>query len=181
MVCTYQDYKGSISEITIEECMELHQMIQDEIRDDEDAEEIYADLLEKALDYIPYRVRWTYKDREWRNRYDESRTMCHDSLIAHFNIDLNTIDYLLLHQANKFIDEKIRRSLKLPPEKVPYCMQDFGNVTNASIPLVMVTRIADALQSQSNHCLACGFGVGLAWGSVEFYVENAVISKLVEV
>ena len=102
-------------------------------------------------------------------------------LIAHYAIDLETVDYLLLHQANKFIDEKIRRSLKLPPEKVPYCMQDFGNVTNASIPLLMVTGIADALRTQSNHCLACGFGVGLAWGSVDFYVENAVISKLVEV
>ena len=102
-------------------------------------------------------------------------------LIAHFSIDLDTVDYLLLHQANKFIDEKIRRSLRLSPEKVPYCMLDFGNVTNASIPLVMVTKIADSLQSKSNHCLACGFGVGLAWGSVEFYIENAKISELVEV
>ena len=86
MVYTYQDYKGRVNEITVEECMELHQMIKSEINDDEEAEEIYADLLEKALDYIPYRVRWTYKDREWRNRYDESRTMCHDSLITHFNM-----------------------------------------------------------------------------------------------
>ena len=86
MVYTYQDYKGRVNEITIEECMELHQMIKSEIRDDEEAEEIYADLLEKALDYIPYRVLWTYKDREWRNRYDESRTMCHDSMITHFNM-----------------------------------------------------------------------------------------------
>ena len=101
-------------------------------------------------------------------------------LISHFSIDLDTVDYLLLHQANKFIDEKIRRSLKLPPEKVPYCMQDFGNVTNASIPLVMVTRIPEPLSSKSNRCLACGFGVGLAWASVEFTVENCVCSKLVE-
>ena len=86
MVYTYQDYKGRVNDITIEECMELHQMIKSEINDDKEAEEIYADLLEKALDYIPYRVRWTYKDREWRNRYDESRTMCHDSMITHFNM-----------------------------------------------------------------------------------------------
>ena len=102
-------------------------------------------------------------------------------LVEHFNIDLGTIDYLLLHQANKFIDEKIRRSLKLTPDKVPYCMQDFGNVTNASIPLVMVTQIAETLRTKSNHCLACGFGVGLAWGSAEFYIDNAKISELVEV
>ena len=101
-------------------------------------------------------------------------------LVAHYNIDLASVDYLLLHQANKFIDEKIRRSLKLPPEKVPYCMQDFGNVTNASIPLVMVTKLGDALRNGTRHCLACGFGVGLAWGSVEFCIENAVVSELLE-
>ena len=101
-------------------------------------------------------------------------------LVAHYNINLDTIDYLLLHQANKFIDEKIRRSLKLPPEKVPYCIQDFGNVTNASIPLVMVTRIAKELSNDCRHCLACGFGVGLAWASMEFHTENIMVSKLVE-
>ena len=101
-------------------------------------------------------------------------------LVSHYGIDLATVDYLLLHQANKFIDEKIRRSLKLPPEKVPYCMQDFGNVTNASIPLVMVTQLGDALRSGSKHCLACGFGVGLAWASVEFHIENVIVSDLME-
>ena len=103
------------------------------------------------------------------------------TLVSSFDIDLASVDFLLLHQANKFIDEKIRRSMKLPPEKVPYCMQDFGNVTNASIPLVMATQIADALRSRTNHCLACGFGVGLAWASMEFHAENIVVSTLEEV
>ena len=101
-------------------------------------------------------------------------------LIAGFNIDVNSVDYLLLHQANKFIDEKIRRSLKLPPEKVPYCIADFGNVTNASIPLVIVTRLQRALKAKTNHCLACGFGVGLAWASMEFWTDDVKCSELVE-
>lgn len=101
-------------------------------------------------------------------------------LIAAFNIDLDSVDYLLLHQANKFIDEKIRRSLKLPPGKVPYCIEDFGNVTNASIPLVMVTRLSEQLHTKSSHCLACGFGVGLAWASMEFWANQVHCSELVE-
>jgi len=101
-------------------------------------------------------------------------------LIATYNIDLNTVDYLLLHQANRFIDDKIRRAIKMPPEKVPYCIRDFGNVTNASIGLVMVTQIAEQLRGRKLHCLACGFGVGLAWASMEFSVGNIVVSDLVE-
>lgn len=90
-------------------------------------------------------------------------------LIATFGIDIASIDYLFLHQANKFIDEKIRKALKVPAEKVPYCIEDFGNVTSASIPLTMVSRVAEALAGQPKHCLACGFGVGLAWASMEFW------------
>lgn len=90
-------------------------------------------------------------------------------LIATFGIDIASIDYLFLHQANKFIDEKIRKALKVPAEKVPYCIEDFGNVTSASIPLTMVSRVAEALAGQPKHCIACGFGVGLAWASMEFW------------
>lgn len=101
-------------------------------------------------------------------------------LIATFNVDIDSIDYLFLHQANKFIDEKIRKSIKVPPEKVPYCIQDFGNVTSASIPLTMVTQTASALQSGEKHCIACGFGVGLAWSSMEFVIAYAKVSGLIQ-
>lgn len=101
-------------------------------------------------------------------------------MISEFVIDTDAIDYLLLHQANKFIDEKIRKSLKIPSEKVPYCLNDFGNVTSASIPLTMVTRCAEAIESKECHMLACGFGVGLAWACMEFKTKNIKVSNLVE-
>ncbi|WP_273161301.1 ketoacyl-ACP synthase III [Bacteroides fluxus] len=101
-------------------------------------------------------------------------------LIEQFRIDVDEVDWLYLHQANKFIDEKIRKSVKMPAGKVPYCLEEFGNVTSASIPLAMVTRTAEALRVKENHCLACGFGVGLAWASMEFSVGNIVVSELVE-
>lgn len=101
-------------------------------------------------------------------------------LITVFDINLDDIDYLFLHQANKYIDEKIRKLLKMPSEKVPYCIQDFGNVTSASIPLTMVTQTQKALGEKSNHCIACGFGVGLAWASMEFYTEKMIVSDLIE-
>lgn len=100
-------------------------------------------------------------------------------LINTFNIDIDSINYLYLHQANKFIDEKIRKSIKVPAEKVPYCIEDFGNVTSASIPLTMVTRSAEALSGTPKHCIACGFGVGLAWASMEFWCGGVCCSPLV--
>lgn len=101
-------------------------------------------------------------------------------MIAEFSIDVNEIDYLLLHQANKFIDEKIRKSVKVEASKVPYCLEDFGNVTSASIPLTMVTRCSDGLTTRSCHCLACGFGVGLAWATMQFHTSSLIISEIIE-
>ena len=100
-------------------------------------------------------------------------------LISAFSIDVDSVDLLLLHQANKFIDEKIRKAVKIPPEKTPYCLEEYGNVTSASIPLTMVTRCAEQLSGSDKHCVACGFGVGLAWASMEFYAGDVKVSDLV--
>lgn len=100
-------------------------------------------------------------------------------LIGTFNIDVETVDLLLLHQANKFIDEKIRKAVGIPAEKTPYCLEEYGNVTSASIPLTMVTRCGEKLSGDEQHCIACGFGVGLAWASMEFYAGGVKISDLV--
>ena len=100
-------------------------------------------------------------------------------LISTFDIDVETVDLLLLHQANKFIDEKIRKAVKMPPEKTPYCLEEYGNVTSASIPLTMVSRCREQLSARDNHCVACGFGVGLAWASMEFHAGDLKISDVV--
>lgn len=102
------------------------------------------------------------------------------AFISSYDIKPEDIDYLLLHQANKFIDEKIRKSVGFPAEKVPYSLDEFGNVTSASIPLVMTTRCEETLSSGRRHLLACGFGVGLAWGTMDFVTENVCIADLIE-
>lgn len=100
------------------------------------------------------------------------------NLKDHFEIDMENIDFLFLHQANKYIDERIRKKMGLPEEKVPYCLENFGNTNCASIPLAMAVCSADELMNKKNDCLACGFGVGLAWGSMHFIADHL---KAVEV
>lgn len=92
--------------------------------------------------------------------------------VEHFEIDTDKVDYLFLHQANKFIDDRIRKKLKMPEEKVPFCLQDYGNTHSASIPLAMVVCKAKELQNGSFDCLGCGFGVGLAWGNIHYTVDK---------
>ena len=102
------------------------------------------------------------------------------ALCEQFGIDMNVIDLFTFHQANLFMNEKIRAKLKIEPEKVPYSMQEYGNTSCASIPLTMVTRRLEMLQSQKVNHIACGFGVGLSWGAVHFSTDHIVIPQLIE-
>lgn len=101
-----------------------------------------------------------------------------NNLIAEFDIAPESIDYLLLHQANKFLCEKIRKRMKFPETKVPYNIDRFGNTSGASIPLLMVTELSEELKSKTLHLLASGFGVGLSLGSVRFTTRNIVCPNL---
>ncbi len=95
-------------------------------------------------------------------------------------VDLAKVDYILLHQANLFMNEKIRKKLKLTPEQVPYSLKDFGNTSCASIPLTMVTQCKEKLESEKVKSIGCGFGIGLSWGSVLFDTDHIVVPDLIE-
>jgi len=94
----------------------------------------------------------------------------------------NDIDYYLIHQANKMIVDRLVKKLKLPIEKVPYNLEEFGNTGGASIPGLMVTRLREQLQQDQSHRLLCSsFGLGLSWGTMLLNVKNVVIPELVEI
>ncbi len=100
--------------------------------------------------------------------------------LEHFSMDKEKIDYFVFHQANLFLNEKIRKKLQLPVEKVPYSLKNFGNTSSATIPLTMVTEMKYLLEKEKLSIMGCGFGVGLSWGTVLFETDRIVVSDLVE-
>lgn len=78
------------------------------------------------------------------------------------------VDYLLLHQANKRIIEKISKKLKVPREKFLTNMEYNGNTSGASIPLLLDESVEKGIiQLGSNQKIVLtGYGGGLTWGSI---------------
>ena len=102
-------------------------------------------------------------------------------LCDHFEIKIDDIDYLLLHQANQYIDDKIRKKLKFPEEKTPYCLHKFGNTSSGTIPMTMVTEIREQLETKRNKLLMSGFGAGLSWAAVYIETEPFKVLPLIEI
>lgn len=101
-----------------------------------------------------------------------------NALIDKFEIDRNSIDYAIFHQANKMMNEKIRTKLGFTEDQVPYSINDFGNTSSASIPLTMNLKLKDKLRNLDKKLIACGFGVGLSWASVYFESKNIQCSEI---
>jgi 3-oxoacyl-[acyl-carrier-protein] synthase-3 len=103
-----------------------------------------------------------------------------NNLCEEYGLDKEKVDYFLFHQANLMMNEKIRKKLKLPEEKVPNNLKDFGNTSCASIPLLMVTNIRNELISRELSVILCAFGVGLSWGSVFVKLDKIKCPALLE-
>lgn len=101
-------------------------------------------------------------------------------LLDETGMDKDSVDFYVFHQANLFMNEKIRKKLRLPCDKVPYSLKNFGNTSCASIPLTMVTEMRDELSDRQLSIVACGFGVGLSWGACHFTTDKIVCPELVE-
>jgi 3-oxoacyl-[acyl-carrier-protein] synthase-3 len=94
--------------------------------------------------------------------------------------DSSDMDYYIFHQANRFMNDYLRKKLKLPKEKVPESISKFGNTSSVSIPLTIVNCLQNKLQGDKE-ILLCGFGVGMSWGSAILPVQNCFISDLQEI
>ena len=100
--------------------------------------------------------------------------------LKHFNRQLEEFDFLVFHQANRLINETIRKMLKVDPTRVPYSLHDFGNTSCSSVPLTMVTQLRDGLRGKPLKLLLSAFGIGLSWGTALIETDGIVVPELSE-
>ncbi len=80
-------------------------------------------------------------------------------------------DALALHQANMMIIKNVAKRVGMPMEKVPVCLDRFGNTSGASVPLSLVDAYGASGEDSLISVLASGFGIGLSWGVVDFRIN----------
>lgn len=84
-----------------------------------------------------------------------------------------TVDLLVLHQANAFMLNYLRRMIGVEADKMPVDVDGIGNTSSTSIPIVL-SRHAAIGSAQAEHVVLCGFGAGLSWGAVSVDLRNTV-------
>ena len=96
-------------------------------------------------------------------------------MMEKYELNTENVDFFLIHQANKLIVDRIVKKMKLPLEKVPYDLQEFGNLGGASVPMLMTYNLVSELQSRHLTLLCSSFGLGLTWGTMLLKTNKIVV------
>tara|TARA_B100000927_G_scaffold116992_1_gene94651 strand:+ start:2307 stop:3314 length:1008 start_codon:yes stop_codon:yes gene_type:complete len=86
-----------------------------------------------------------------------------EQIIIRNKLDSDDIKYMLPHQANKRIIDATAEKINLDKKKVLMNIEEYGNTTAATIPLLMYDY-EDKLKKGDKLILAA-FGAGLTWGA----------------
>lgn len=91
---TFEKYLNEPYTLNFEQMQNLHRELLEEIGADNDACELYFDLVSIATKYAAIRAEWQQMTREDKMDKDSLRTSYHNSVIVHFNM---LARYLRMH------------------------------------------------------------------------------------
>lgn len=100
-------------------------------------------------------------------------------LMKEIEITADDVDYLVSHQANKFMINFIVKRLKFDKKKVPFCIEKYGNTSAASIPLTIVSELQGKLDEEKKILLSA-IGAGWSIGNAYLTMKNVKVSDIIE-
>ncbi|WP_198243914.1 beta-ketoacyl-ACP synthase III [methane-oxidizing endosymbiont of Gigantopelta aegis] len=88
-----------------------------------------------------------------------------DETLAANNLEKNSVDWLVPHQANTRIIAATARKLQMSMEQVVLTLENQGNTSSASVLLAFDAAVRDGRIQRDQVILLEAFGAGFTWGS----------------
>lgn len=88
-----------------------------------------------------------------------------EQLLLKSDMTMAEVDLIILHQANKFMLERLRARMKIPEAKFWIDMEDTGNTVSSTIPIALETALKQRRVKSGDRVALVGFGVGYSWGA----------------
>lgn len=88
-----------------------------------------------------------------------------EKILEDTGLTTEDIDHVVCHQANLRIISHVYKKLGMPKEKFYINLDQYGNTSSASIPIVLDEMSEKQLLKTGDKILCVGFGAGLTWGA----------------
>jgi len=86
-------------------------------------------------------------------------------ILARNGVTTDDLSMVLMHQANRRINEYVQKTLGLPESKVIHNVYKYGNTTAATIPLLWDESVRTGRIKPGDLVLTVAFGAGMNWGA----------------
>jgi 3-oxoacyl-[acyl-carrier-protein] synthase-3 len=88
-----------------------------------------------------------------------------EAILKRNGIEVEDLAMVLMHQANRRINEYCQKALGIPEEKILHNIQSYGNTTAATIPLLWDESVRQGRIKPGDLVLMVAFGAGISWGA----------------
>jgi 3-oxoacyl-[acyl-carrier-protein] synthase III len=88
-----------------------------------------------------------------------------EQLLQKCGMSIDEVDYFVLHQANRFMLERLRKKLNIATEKFWLDMETCGNTVSSTIPIALETAKKQGTIRSGDRVAVVGFGVGYSWAA----------------
>ncbi|MCD6543513.1 MAG: ketoacyl-ACP synthase III [Flavobacteriaceae bacterium] len=122
-------------------------------------------LMPATKETVKNRLHYARQDGQtvFKNAIFNMADVC-EKILDKNNLTNDDIAWLVAHQANKRIVEATARRMKLDASKVMLNIQNYGNTTSATIPLLLADY--EKQLKKGDKLIFTAFGGGFSWGSI---------------
>ena len=99
----------------------------------------------------------------------ESPVQSIKQVLSNLDNTIDQMDSILCHHANDRVVTSISKRLKIKEEQIYSNIEEYGNTSAASIPIMLDEMNQKGLLKKGMKLLLVGFGAGLTWGTI--YLE----------
>lgn len=92
---------------------------------------------------------------------------------------IDEYDCFAFHQANQYISKQLAKKFKIPMEKMPLCLDRYGNTSAPAVTMALCDRYGEESGSKIKTMFCC-FGVGLSWGVASAAIDTNDILPIIE-
>lgn len=124
-------------------------------------------LMPATKETVKNRLHYARQDGQtvFKNAVFNMADVC-EKILDKNSITNDDIAWLVAHQANKRIVEATARRIKLDASKVMLNIQNYGNTTSATIPLLFADY--EKKLKKGDDLVIAAFGGGFSWGAIYF-------------
>lgn len=94
-------------------------------------------------------------------------------------VGVDEYDCFAFHQANQFISKQLAKKFKIPMEKMPLCLDRYGNTSAPAATMALCDRYGK-IEDEVIKTMFCCFGVGLSWGVASATINTDDILPIIE-